>query len=179
MARLFQSGFELNSITADMEWTTINGTPVIVTSGQRSGTYAFEDNALQNATPHTVGHSFASVAGNGPFFARFYLKVATSVNAVSAMAAFKGTANGSSKCAIRLNTNDTLTLRDLVAPADVGTTSALTKGVWKQTTLDSMQIGYTQDVTNVQAIAVSNVWASVDYTPAGSDSSLLLMGIGT
>lgn len=36
---------------------------------------------------------------------------------------------------------------------------------WGQSTLDSMQIGYTEDTTGVQTIAVTNVWASVDYVP--------------
>lgn len=36
---------------------------------------------------------------------------------------------------------------------------------WTQVTLDSMQIGYIQTSTNIQTIAVSNVWVLVDYTP--------------
>lgn len=36
---------------------------------------------------------------------------------------------------------------------------------WTQTTLDSMQIGYIQTATNVQTIAISTLWASVDFTP--------------
>lgn len=37
---------------------------------------------------------------------------------------------------------------------------------WAKTTLDSMQIGYIQTATNVRTIAVSTLWASVDYTPS-------------
>lgn len=40
---------------------------------------------------------------------------------------------------------------------------------WTQTTLDSMQIGYIQTATNVQTIAVSNIWAVVAYIPATPD----------
>ncbi len=40
MARLWSSGFELNSTTADMEFTTITGTATVQTSIVRSGTYA-------------------------------------------------------------------------------------------------------------------------------------------
>lgn len=39
-------------------------------------------------------------------------------------------------------------------------------GIWTSTTLDSMQIGYIQTVTNLRTIAVSNVWAVVGYTPS-------------
>ena len=42
---------------------------------------------------------------------------------------------------------------------------------WTQTTLDSMQIGYILDAAAVRAIAISNVWALVDYTPAGATTS--------
>lgn len=53
---------------------------------------------------------------------------------------------------------------------------------WTGTTLDSMQIGYTLTATNVQTIAVSTVWASVDYTPgtppaASVGDTFLMMGI--
>lgn len=52
-------------------------------------------------------------------------------------------------------------------------------GTWTQATLDSMQIGYIQTAINVQTIAISTVWASVDYTPASSGSpNLALMGVG-
>jgi hypothetical protein len=53
---------------------------------------------------------------------------------------------------------------------------------WTQTTLDSMQIGYIQTATNVQTIAVSTIWASVDYTPgsppaAAAGMTLAMMGV--
>lgn len=36
---------------------------------------------------------------------------------------------------------------------------------WTQTTLDSLQAGYIETIANVQAIAVTALWVSVDYTP--------------
>lgn len=36
---------------------------------------------------------------------------------------------------------------------------------WGQSTLDSMQIGYIEDTTGIQTMAVSTVWASVDFMP--------------
>lgn len=38
-------------------------------------------------------------------------------------------------------------------------------GAWTAATLASMQIGYLQSVINLQAVGVTNVWASVDYNP--------------
>lgn len=43
---------------------------------------------------------------------------------------------------------------------------------WEQETLDTMQIGYALTAINVQTIAISNIYAMVDYTPnAGSSFS--------
>ncbi len=41
---------------------------------------------------------------------------------------------------------------------------------WIKSTLDSMQIGYIQTAINVQTIAISTLWASVDYTPASTNN---------
>lgn len=54
---------------------------------------------------------------------------------------------------------------------------------WTQTTLDSMQIGYIISAGSTNRIDVTNVWASVDYTPASGGvtqpvGGLTLMGIG-
>lgn len=49
---------------------------------------------------------------------------------------------------------------------------------WTSTTLDSMQIGYILTATNVQTIAVSNVWALVEYT-SSTGNNLSLLGVGT
>lgn len=53
---------------------------------------------------------------------------------------------------------------------------------WTQSTLDSMQVGYTLTATNVQTIAASTVWAMIDYTPgtppAATGHLLTLLGAG-
>lgn len=41
---------------------------------------------------------------------------------------------------------------------------------WTQSTLDSMQIGYIQTATNVQTIAISNIWALVEYIPQNTNA---------
>jgi hypothetical protein len=53
---------------------------------------------------------------------------------------------------------------------------------WTQATVDSMQIGYTLDAVAVQAVGITNIWASVDYTPAaaaGTTHNLSLLGVGS
>jgi hypothetical protein len=74
MGRLFQSGFELNSITTDMEWSTVSGTASIVTSPVRSGTFAGRTNPTAG-TGFFRYHPYAAdqnIAG----FLRPYLYVA-------------------------------------------------------------------------------------------------------
>lgn len=60
------------------------------------------------------------------------------------------------------NTNGTSTPRNypLVTYADPD------GAAWIKTTLDSMQIGYQITATLTDAIGVTNLWASVDYTPS-------------
>lgn len=53
---------------------------------------------------------------------------------------------------------------------------------WTQTTLDSMQIGYILDTVAVRAVGITNVWASIDYTPATTTitgaSTRMMTGMG-
>jgi len=54
---------------------------------------------------------------------------------------------------------------------------------WTQSTLDSMQIGYQITTGGSNGIAVSTVWAMVDYTPGtpptgGSPTNKFLLGVG-
>lgn len=50
---------------------------------------------------------------------------------------------------------------------------------WTQSTLDSMQIGYIQTATNIQTIAVSSIWALVEYTQLpGTITPMYLHSLG-
>jgi hypothetical protein len=42
MARLWSSGFELNTTAAEVEFTSSSGSPVIDTTNPRSGTYSYK-----------------------------------------------------------------------------------------------------------------------------------------
>lgn len=75
MARLWSSGFELNSITADIEWTTSHSTPTISTTTVRSGTYAARVSSLGAAKGLEI--RFQTAAANGPFYFRVYTRFAT------------------------------------------------------------------------------------------------------
>jgi hypothetical protein len=67
MARILQSGFELNSNTVGIEFDGRSGSPTIQTGTVRSGTYAMQVTGLTSATARGFISSFVSAANNGPF----------------------------------------------------------------------------------------------------------------
>lgn len=77
MARLWSCGFELNTITAAVEFTATNGTPTISSTTFRSGAYALQAGSLSAGVAKGIRNQFASAAGNGPYFFRIYLRIAT------------------------------------------------------------------------------------------------------
>jgi len=77
MARLWSSGFELNSNTANMEWTITTGTPTIQTSTVRSGTYAAQITSLASATAKGWLYQFSAANSTAHKYFRFYFRYAT------------------------------------------------------------------------------------------------------
>lgn len=124
--RLWSSGFELNSTTAGVEWTTASGTLSIQTTVVRSGTYAAEINVSNEVSGYV--YQFSSANSNGPYFFRFYLRVATAPSANATI--MDGVTTGSAtRVRIRLNTDRTLQLSD--EDGDIGSASdALSLDTW-------------------------------------------------
>jgi len=73
MARIFTSGFELNTLASFMEWLSISGSPTVSTTHARSGTYALKALAASN-TNYVVYDPPANISTNTWFF-RFYLYI--------------------------------------------------------------------------------------------------------
>ena len=69
MARLWSSGFELNSLTAGVEFTNIDAGGTIDTTTVRSGTYSFKVNTTATSN---VDFNFKSADNLGPFYIRLY-----------------------------------------------------------------------------------------------------------
>jgi hypothetical protein len=130
MGRLFTSGFELNSLTAGVEFDGSYGSGAlsIISSGQRSGSYALQW-YLTSSGYNTIYQILPSIAAGRTYYFRFYLQITTSVGANCEIAAFGGLAPS---IMIWLNTDDTISLRDNSSgtPTTIGTSSALTKGTW-------------------------------------------------
>jgi len=70
MARIWSSGFELQSVTSGVEWDTTTGSPAIDTTIKRSGTASL----LINAASESLAHRFRADAAT-KYFIRFYLYI--------------------------------------------------------------------------------------------------------
>ncbi len=133
MARLYESGFELNSATAGMEWGVVtNGT--VQSSTVRSGTYAGQVTSLVSGAGRGFAHQFQAATGNGPYWARFYFRAATLPSAENSIFRWTGTSptitSGVPGARLTIDNTGTVKLYDgggtLIGTAGV----TLTTGVW-------------------------------------------------
>lgn len=129
MARIWGSGFELNSTTAGMEWTAIGSTPSIQTGTVRSGTYALESTSA-NVTRKGLLYQFASAAGAGPYYFRSYIRYHTlPTNATTIMGFLVGASISSTNQGIKLTSAGKLQLFN--NGAQIGSdSSALSADTW-------------------------------------------------
>ncbi|HSX05666.1 MAG TPA: hypothetical protein VLF69_04315 [Candidatus Saccharimonadales bacterium] len=134
MARVHQSGFELNSLTANMEWSVIGAAGTTITSGAaRSGTYGLRISSMTSATQAGVLYKWLAVASTGPYFLRTYLNVQTlpsASNHIISIGSSSGTVGGSPQCKITLESNGTLILRNQSGTQIGSASSALTTNTW-------------------------------------------------
>ena len=75
--RMFSSGFELQSVVADEEWTTVTNTPAIDTTTFRYGAASLRATGWSSGTAESTAFTFKAANSVGPFFARTYLRIAT------------------------------------------------------------------------------------------------------
>lgn len=125
MARVFSSGFEINSLVAGKEWATITGSPSISSTTKRSGSYSMRCNPTA-ATAYTSVTFLASVSSN--YYARAYIYIATAPSAATLIMQFSDA--GTLNAGIILNTDRTLQGCGL-AKASIGSpSSALSLNTW-------------------------------------------------
>lgn len=130
MARLFTSGFEENSLTANVEWTTLVGSPTIDAINPRSGTYAGRINSLVSATPKYFAYQFSAANANGPFFVRAYILVNTAPGIGDAIMSLNGSA-GTIEAFAAMNPDGTVDCFSGDPNYNfVGSTVSLTDGRW-------------------------------------------------
>jgi RHS repeat-associated protein len=124
-ARLWSSGFELQSLSAGMEWDTVTGSPSISTATKRSGAATLR--CAPSASTAFVTKQIASNDTNQTFFYRFYVRIDTAPAALSTI--FK--LGGLGDFAIKLNTNRTFEVWDEDNSQQLGSDSAaLGTGTW-------------------------------------------------
>lgn len=92
--RIFSSGFELQSVTTGVEWSTIASTPAISTSTYRSGAASANITSLSSGTGKAVANQFKASNTNGPFWFRTYFRVATAPSAANRFITLSNTSNG-------------------------------------------------------------------------------------
>lgn len=127
MARIWQSGWELNTTTDAMELSLNSGTVSISTTTVRSGTYAGRANP-NASTGFFRSDIFASNQNSGGYL-RVYVNIATLPGATIQLVRFSSTANAH-LASLRLTSTGTLTL-NAANNSQVGSaSSALSTGTW-------------------------------------------------
>ena len=168
-ARLWSSGFELQSVTSGMEWSgTTVGSPTTTTVTKRSGAVSLRTNPSPAATSYVVNKYIGNNA-LADIFVRFYLNVATAPFAITQIMLLKDSAQGGNVTSIKLNTNRTLELwNEGGTPAQVDVdSSALALDTWYRIELAYDWIGADQNtvtayIDGVQFATGSNLGALND-----------------
>lgn len=148
MARLWTCGFELQSTTANVEFTSLTGTASISTSVHRAGAAALRCNPT--AATGFIEHQVDTASAVKRTFHRIYMRVDSLPTATTTVLAIGQ--SGFFPVHLRLTTTGTLQLRDNQAGADVGTPSAaLALGTWYRIEVDAADSGSSAVTRNVTA----------------------------
>lgn len=128
MARLFTSGFESNSTTTGVEFTTLSGSPTISGSGARSGTYQGTITSLTASTEKSFAYRFSNLDSSANTYVRFYFFITTLPNASTIIGGFVDSI-GNISSALKLLITGVLQISNN-AGATLFSTSALSTGQW-------------------------------------------------
>lgn len=153
MARLWSCGFELNSLTVGVEITAMAGSPQVLTTAARSGTYGLRVNA---AAAENVGFTFAASNQTAPFYFRSYIQVvALPTGSVDFYRAASSTA---AKINIRIRADGKLELWNIEDTLQMGSTSTqvLSTGVWYRLELlvDTTTIASTSAEVRLDGVSI-------------------------
>lgn len=165
MARLFSSGFEMNTTGNDIEWTNVNNGPIIVNSPVRSGTYAGRIPNLGSGADKWWQKKFAVADQSVDLFTRFYLYVTTRPNVNTTIFSYIND-SGTQTVSLDLLTDGTLQLYYNSAGNLVGTTTtALNSNQW-------YMIEVKQGVTNTVAeLRIDGVVSLTSASATGQSAS--------
>jgi len=168
MARLWSSGFELNSTTADVEFSSLIN-PSIVTTVVRSGTYA--NRKIPGNNTGGVMHYFAASNQTAPFYFRMYYRCAVRPTVQVDIMRIWNVTNGS-KIDIRANTNGTLQLYNVEDSANIGSASGvLSTNTW-------YRIELKVDTTTIATTAVEALLDGVSFASGTVDLATGIARVG-
>jgi hypothetical protein len=161
VARLWTCGFESQSATAGVEFTSLTGTAAIDTALHREGAAALRCTPA-SATGY-IEHQVDTAATVKRTFHRVYLRINSLPTSTTTIVAVGQ--NGYFPVHLRLTTTGTLQLRDSLAGVDVGTPSAaLALNTWYRIEIDAADSGSTA--------ATRNVTAYLDGTPFSGTTAI-------
>lgn len=136
MARLGTIGFENNSTTSGVEFTSTSGSPTIVSTVVRSGRYAGRASSLTSGTRKAFLYAFNNSAANGPYYFRFYFRYATLPTAQNTIFGVLATSSISAPNA-SITIDNTGVLRVKLLTTQQGTaSSALIANTWYRVELN-------------------------------------------
>lgn len=134
MARLWSSGFELNSAgvgVTGLEWSSQNSGSLgsIQTSLARSGTYAARFTSFSSTTGQSMSYQFASALSAGPYFLRGYFNFATFPGSSGFFFGLATAASSSTILGMQITSGGVVSLVN-AGGTNYGSSSALSTGVW-------------------------------------------------
>ena len=178
MGRLATLGFEYNTNTAGVEWTTTTGTPTIQTATVRSGTYAGQITSLTSGTPKGWLFQYATATTAGPRWFRFAFRYHTLPGTNCAIAGLNVSGAFSTfidDIAIVLTTTGALQLFDASGTQIGSNSSALTVDTWYSI---EMHFDYTGGASFQVMEARLNgvVFATISNNNQGVNNLSLLLG---
>lgn len=165
MARLWSSGFELNSATAGVEMTAVNSVTIDSTTF-RSGAYSLKIDSSLDSTRIT----YRSGSGTQEsIFVRFYLRLENHTSALTDIFAFLN--NTSVVISVRVDTDGHLELWNVEDNAQIGSDSSiLSTDTW-------YQIEVNTDTSTLAATTASARIDGVEFASGSSDLSVAFNGV--
>ena len=129
MARLWASGFELNTATAGKEWSE-GGSGGIVTDPVRSGTYAFKADVNAVSGVVSVKQQYLASEATSRNFFRFYFRVSVLPSAEHRIAAWNDSNSGISSPSVYVTIDNSGVLRLYDEDGQITGTTNLSIDTW-------------------------------------------------
>ena len=129
MSRVLTSGFELNSTTTGMEFTSTSGTPTISSATVRSGTYSGRISSLGSGTAKYFTFQYSGSVSSGPRFTRFFVRFTTLPSAENRFFLLNDAANTTTPL-IYLTVDNSGTLKLYDEDGQITGTTTFSTGVW-------------------------------------------------